>query len=188
MIQLVLAICVIGLLIWIMGVISAKPIDMLGFGLYGTRGLIIYFAIHREHRGGDLARRSRHRPRVGLDAADPISRAADSVRRQDGGKTLPCPIRLDVLYYGRIGHGNPPRGANEPAEHEPCVLHRSHRRRSTNRSPQGTSLHESFATPDAFPGISWTRWPSANRAEGFRKRWRICRGSIKTKPERRPPC
>jgi type II secretory pathway component PulF len=44
MIQLCLAIGVIGLLIWIMGVISAKPIDMLGFGLYGTRGLTIYCA------------------------------------------------------------------------------------------------------------------------------------------------
>lgn len=46
MIELVLAIFVIGLLIWVLGVVAArnngKPIDILGFGLVGTKGLIIY--------------------------------------------------------------------------------------------------------------------------------------------------
>jgi type II secretory pathway component PulF len=45
MIQLGASIFIIGLLIWIMGVISARPIDLLGFGLYGNRGLMIYCAI-----------------------------------------------------------------------------------------------------------------------------------------------
>jgi len=45
--ELTLAILVIGFLIWIMGSISAKAgmtIDPLGFGLIGTRGLIVYVA------------------------------------------------------------------------------------------------------------------------------------------------
>jgi type IV pilus assembly protein PilC len=45
MIELVLAIFVIGLLIWILGVIAdrnGQATDILGFGLIGTRGLIIY--------------------------------------------------------------------------------------------------------------------------------------------------
>jgi type IV pilus assembly protein PilC len=42
MFQLAAAICVIGLLIWILGVISDRPMDMIGFGLTGTRGLAIY--------------------------------------------------------------------------------------------------------------------------------------------------
>lgn len=46
MIELVAAIFVIGLLIWILGAIAgrngSKPIDILGFGLLGTRGLVIY--------------------------------------------------------------------------------------------------------------------------------------------------
>lgn len=46
MIQLTLAIFVIGLLIWILGMIATRnhgePIDILGFGLIGNRGLLIY--------------------------------------------------------------------------------------------------------------------------------------------------
>jgi type IV pilus assembly protein PilC len=46
MFELVFSILVIGALIWIMGIIAqrnnGKPIDILGFGLVGTRGLIIY--------------------------------------------------------------------------------------------------------------------------------------------------
>jgi type II secretory pathway component PulF len=42
MIQLVLAILVIGLFIWIMGIIGPST-DMLGWGLVGTRGVVIYF-------------------------------------------------------------------------------------------------------------------------------------------------
>jgi type IV pilus assembly protein PilC len=48
MFQLAAAICVIGLLIWIMGFIremTHSNFDLLGFGLYGTKGLIVYFAI-----------------------------------------------------------------------------------------------------------------------------------------------
>jgi len=44
--QLAFAIFVIGFLIWMLGIIAQRnngqPIDILGFGLYGTRGLIIY--------------------------------------------------------------------------------------------------------------------------------------------------
>src|SRR4051812_13294350 len=46
MLELGFAIVVIGLLIWILGIIAQRnngqPIDILGFGLIGTRGLIIY--------------------------------------------------------------------------------------------------------------------------------------------------
>ncbi|WP_425398663.1 type II secretion system F family protein [Aeoliella sp.] len=47
MLQLFLAIVIIGLLIWILGALDAKdldgnPIDPLGIGLIGTRGVIIY--------------------------------------------------------------------------------------------------------------------------------------------------
>ncbi len=46
MIQLGLAILVIGMLIWILGLVAQRnngqPIDVLGFGLIGSRGLMIY--------------------------------------------------------------------------------------------------------------------------------------------------
>jgi type II secretory pathway component PulF len=45
MIQLIFAVFVIGLLIWILGIVAERngqPIDILGFGLVGTRGLVIY--------------------------------------------------------------------------------------------------------------------------------------------------
>ena len=46
MIQLGLAILVVGLLIWILGIVAQRnngqPIDILGFGLIGNRGLLIY--------------------------------------------------------------------------------------------------------------------------------------------------
>jgi type IV pilus assembly protein PilC len=46
MIELVLAIFVIGFLIWVLGVIAQRnngqPVDILGFGLVGNRGLVIY--------------------------------------------------------------------------------------------------------------------------------------------------
>jgi type II secretory pathway component PulF len=45
-IELSLAIVVIGVLIWVLGAIAARrggqPVDVLGFGLTGTRGLLIY--------------------------------------------------------------------------------------------------------------------------------------------------
>ena len=46
--QLGISICVVGLLIWIMGMIPAaggKKTDILGFGLVGTKGLIVYLNI-----------------------------------------------------------------------------------------------------------------------------------------------
>ncbi len=45
MLELALAIFVIGVLIWVLGVIAGRggqPVDILGFGLVGTRGLVIY--------------------------------------------------------------------------------------------------------------------------------------------------
>jgi type II secretory pathway component PulF len=45
MIELALALVVIGVLIWVLGIISnrgGKPVDVLGFGLIGTHGLLIY--------------------------------------------------------------------------------------------------------------------------------------------------
>jgi type II secretory pathway component PulF len=50
MIQLTAALGIVGILIWIMGMIgvkdlTGKPVDMLGFGLMGTRGLLIYVGI-----------------------------------------------------------------------------------------------------------------------------------------------
>lgn len=45
MIQLVLALGVIGFLIWILGMIGDGKMDILGFGLVGNRGLAIYLTI-----------------------------------------------------------------------------------------------------------------------------------------------
>ena len=46
MLQLAAAICVIGVVIWVMGIVAQRnngqPIDILGFGLIGDRGLFIY--------------------------------------------------------------------------------------------------------------------------------------------------
>lgn len=47
-IQFAMALAVVGLLIWIMGIIpqssnSGEPFDLLGLGLIGTKGLIVYF-------------------------------------------------------------------------------------------------------------------------------------------------
>jgi len=48
-IQMFAAVCVIGLLIWIMGILptgpSGEPTDILGLGLVGTQGVIIYMFI-----------------------------------------------------------------------------------------------------------------------------------------------
>lgn len=44
-IQLILAVCVVGFLIWILGVIApagGEAVDILGFGLIGTSGLFVY--------------------------------------------------------------------------------------------------------------------------------------------------
>ena len=46
MIELAFSIFIIGAMIWVLGVIAQRnngqPIDILGFGLVGTRGLVIY--------------------------------------------------------------------------------------------------------------------------------------------------
>ena len=48
-IQLGLAVGIIGVLIWVMGIVNDgagdEPIDALGLGLYGTRGLLIYSGV-----------------------------------------------------------------------------------------------------------------------------------------------
>ncbi len=48
MIQLIAAICIIGLLVFILGLLPAgpdgKPFDVIGFGLYGATGAITWFA------------------------------------------------------------------------------------------------------------------------------------------------
>jgi type II secretory pathway component PulF len=59
-IQLFVAICVIGLLIYVLGMIgggpTGEPIDILGFGLVGGRGLAIYvFLVLLVFGGGTLA-------------------------------------------------------------------------------------------------------------------------------------
>ena len=54
MIELAFAIFVVGVLIWVLGVVAQRnngqPIDILGFGLIGTRGLIIYMHFRHGHR------------------------------------------------------------------------------------------------------------------------------------------
>jgi type IV pilus assembly protein PilC len=49
MLQLAAAICVIGAVIWVLGIVAQRnngqPIDILGFGLIGNRGLVIYVNI-----------------------------------------------------------------------------------------------------------------------------------------------
>jgi type II secretory pathway component PulF len=49
MIELALAIIIIGVLIWVLGIVAqrnhGKPIDILGFGLIGNKGLLIYINI-----------------------------------------------------------------------------------------------------------------------------------------------
>lgn len=49
MLQLAAALAIVGLLIWLMGLIGAmtggEPVDILGFGLIGTSGLLIYLGI-----------------------------------------------------------------------------------------------------------------------------------------------
>jgi type IV pilus assembly protein PilC len=49
MFQLAAAVFVIGLLIWVLGILppgeNGEPIDILGFGLVGTQGLIVYLLI-----------------------------------------------------------------------------------------------------------------------------------------------
>ncbi|TWT30912.1 type II secretion system F family protein [Blastopirellula retiformator] len=48
MIQLIFAVVFVGLLIWFMGFLgrtTGKPIDILGFGLVGTSGMLTYFSI-----------------------------------------------------------------------------------------------------------------------------------------------
>ena len=49
MLQLAAAVVIVGLLIWVMGVIGSmtgsEPLDILGLGLVGTRGLVIYVAV-----------------------------------------------------------------------------------------------------------------------------------------------
>ena len=46
LLELAFAIVVIGILIWVLGIVAARnkgePIDILGFGLVGTKGLIVY--------------------------------------------------------------------------------------------------------------------------------------------------
>lgn len=44
MIQLVASLAIVGMVIWVMGVISEGKIDILGFGLVGTKGLARYVA------------------------------------------------------------------------------------------------------------------------------------------------
>ncbi|MEZ6062426.1 MAG: type II secretion system F family protein [Planctomycetaceae bacterium] len=73
MIQLFAAICVIGLLIWLLGIVGTGNTDVLGFGLLGARGATIWFALCFGSLGGLwISYKMFSRTIVGQQVLDPL--------------------------------------------------------------------------------------------------------------------
>ncbi len=182
-IQLSIALGVVGLLIWLAGFIGRmgdKPIDFLGFGLVGERGLAIYLTllavaaallfilIQAASRGllfvRPLQRAILRVPVLGSSLQTlALSRLAWSMHlTMNAGMELRKALRLSLRNTGS--------GAT-----------RTRRTRSTRRSPQETPFTKRSTKPAAFHPTFSIRWRWASIAESWWNQWLISRGNIKSK-------
>ncbi len=153
MLQLIVAICVVGFLIWILGVIgesTGTTFDILGFGLVGTRGLILYMTFVGCVAGGiALIVRGAQR---GLVWTQPIQRAVLKVPVLGGVVETIALSRLAWTLHLTFNAGMEVRRALK------ISLESANNARYTDQIPavensvrQGNSLFETFSTSGEYP-------------------------------------
>jgi type II secretory pathway component PulF len=151
--QLCAAVCVIGLLIWIMGIIremTGSQIDLLGFGLVGMKGVIVYFAfIAMIVAGIWLAIRAINR---GLAWTRMVQYLV--LRIPTLGKTLQklCLARFVWTFYITLESGMEIRRSVKLSLKSTNNAYYTDRIPAIDRSiAKGTSLHETFENAQCFP-------------------------------------
>ncbi len=152
-IELLLALGVVGLLIWLMGAIPTlqkNKIDILGFGLTGNSGLLVYvgflaavaavcFLLFRATMRGVLW-------------VAPIQRAVMSIPKLGGTIETLAMARLAWALHVTLNSGMETRRALKMSlESTHNVVYTQHIDRVLNAIRQGHSIHEAFAAAGVFP-------------------------------------
>ena len=153
MLQLTVAIFVVGFVIWIMGVIGRANnmrIDILGFGLVGTSGLAVYVAIVSGI--GIAFALLIHALRRGLMWTRPIQRGLLRVPALGGALETLVLTRLAWSLHLTLGTGMDVRRAIR------LSLRTTHNARYTDQIGEiddaigaGSTIHEAFANAGGYP-------------------------------------
>ena len=185
MLQLAIALAVVGFLIWITGIIgqmTGTTVDILGFGLVGNRGLAIYVALGGRRGWRASGRYPGGKPGTDLDSAHPrgvlrlpvlgpalqtlaLARLAWSMHlTMNAGMELRRALRLSLRSTRN-------------------VRYTTRSSRSMRRSRGGNSIYEAFYASRLL-SRRFSRCPcrSASRAASSSSPWPTCRGSIRSKP------
>jgi len=153
MIQLVLALAVIGFLIWIMGVIgqfTGTTVDILGFGLVGNSGLAIYVSFVALVGFGLFV--VIHAMQRGLFWVAPIQIALIRVPMLGQAIRTLALARLAWSLHLTLNTGMPLRHALQLSLQSTHNAHFTRHLRTIDKSvAAGNSLYESFLQTDAFP-------------------------------------
>ncbi len=154
--QLGVAVAVVGVLIWIMGLLASKsvdgtpPIDFLGLGLFRTRGLIIYFNVLTFIAIGAVA--VYESARRGALWFRPLQRAALQTPIVGNALETLCLARLAWALQLVFDSSMDLRKALPLAlDASGNDFYRRHAPGITRRIGQGASIAEAMAETGAFP-------------------------------------
>ena len=155
LVQLGLAVLIVGFLIWIMGVIrnatGSRSLDILGFGLVGNRGLAVYVGIVCWHWRGVLARPAGHQPRD-WSGRGPSSAPCCGFRASESPLQTLALARLAWSMHVTMNAGMEVRRALR------LSLRSTQNARYTDQIPAidaeimaGNSIHEAFCRAGGYP-------------------------------------
>ncbi len=152
-IELTLALGVVGLLIWVMGAIpqlAKNKVDILGFGLTGTRGLAIYLAfLAMLGTAGFVVYRAMLR---GVLWAAPIQRIAMRIPRLGRALETLALARLSWAMHVTLNSGMELRSALRMSlASTQNVLYKQHIQRVNTAIGAGCEVHEAFRQTGVFP-------------------------------------
>lgn len=151
--ELVLALSVVGLLIWLMGAIpqlARQKTDLLGFGLTGTRGLVIYLAcLASIAAAGFFAYRAAARS---ILWAAPVQRFLMGIPRLGRALETLALARLTWALYVTLHSGMELRSALRLSlASTQNIFYQQHANRIAAAIGKGQEVHEAFRETAAFP-------------------------------------
>jgi len=154
MLQLTAAVCVIGLVIWIMGMVSSfhggEAVDILGFGLVGNQGLVIYFLFLLAVVAGAFAIYQAFRR--GYAALAPLQTAILRIPMVGGALMTLALARLAWTLQLTLGAGMDLKRAIPLSLRSSRTLHFSqHGEAIVMDISRGHEIHEALANSGAFP-------------------------------------
>ena len=151
MIELSGAVMIIGLLIWVMGILGkhGATSDVLGWGLKGTSGLLVYITFVSAIAAAIfvLVQAARRGALGGNRSSDPARSSSARPSTQDIGVE---PGFLDIASRFGYRHGSAPCAAAGFGTQRQCTIRRRHRT-DAGRYFRGRPIHEAMTESRVFP-------------------------------------